>query len=78
MIWKMKLTAFLDQTHIHPFIDLDMEIFFTKRKSLREKCIEAYGEGFGVIYDYICRGVPVGGFRDTAIILQMIEDVKRK
>lgn len=53
-----------------------MEIFFRKRKSLRDKCIEAYGEEFGEIYDSLCMGIPVGGFKETAIILQMIEDVK--
>lgn len=56
--------------------DLDMEIFFRKRKSLRDKCIEAYGEEFGEIYDSLCMGIPVGGFNATAMILQMIEDVK--
>lgn len=58
-----------------------MKIFFKifkKRKSLRDKCIEAYGEEFGEIYDNLCRGIPVGGFKDTATILQMIEDVKNK
>ena len=49
-----------------------------KRKSLRDKCIEAYGEEFGEIYDSICNGVPIGGFEETAIILQMIEEVKNK
>lgn len=53
-----------------------MEIYFRKRKSLREKCIEAYGEEFGEIYDNICMGIPVSDFIGTAIILQMIEDIK--
>ena len=53
-----------------------MKLFFKKRKSLRDKCIEAYGEEFGEIYDNLCRGIPVGGFMETTIILQMIEDVK--
>ena len=39
-----------------------MKIFFKKRKSLRDKCIEVYGEEFGEIYDALCMGVPVGGF----------------
>lgn len=54
-----------------------MKSFFIKRKSLRDKCIEAYGEEFGEIYDSICMGIPVGGFKETATILQMIEDVKK-
>lgn len=53
-----------------------MEIFFRKRKSLRDKCIEAYGEEFGEIYDSLCEGIPVGGLKETVVILQMIEDVK--
>ena len=53
-----------------------MKLFFKKRKSLCDKCIEAYGEEFGEIYDSLCNGIPVGGFRETAIILQMIEEVK--
>lgn len=53
-----------------------MKLFFRKRKSLRDKCIEAYGEEFGEIYDNICNGIPIGGFLETAIILQMIENVK--
>lgn len=53
-----------------------MKIFFKKRKSLRDKCIEAYGEEFGEIYDALCSGVPIGGFKETVVILQMIEDVK--
>ena len=53
-----------------------MKIFFKKRKSLRDKCIEAYGEEFGEIYDSLCMGIPVGGFKETATILQMIEEVK--
>ena len=43
---------------------------------MRDKCIEAYGEKFGEIYDNICTGIPVGGFEETVIILQMIENVK--
>ena len=53
-----------------------MKIFFKKRKSLREKCIETYGEEFGQIYDDLCSGIPVGGFLETVVILQMIEEVR--
>lgn len=53
-----------------------VKLFFKKHKSLRDKCIEAYGEEFREIYDNLCRGIPVGGFMETAVILQMIEDVK--
>ena len=53
-----------------------MKIFFRKRKSLRDKCIEAYGEEFGEIYDSLSCGVPIGGLMETVIILQMIEEVR--
>jgi hypothetical protein len=55
-----------------------MKIFFRKRKSLRDKCIEAYGEEFGEIYDNLCSGISIGNFMETIIILQMIEEVKNK
>lgn len=53
-----------------------MKIYFRKRKSLRDKCIEAYGEEFGKIYDSLCMGIPVGSLMETVIILQMIEEIK--
>lgn len=51
--------------------------FFTRKPSLREQCIAAYGEDFGEIYDNLCSGIPVGGFVETAIVLDMIEAVKK-
>jgi hypothetical protein len=51
--------------------------FKKNRKSdLREKCIQAYGEEFGEIYDTLNSGGTVGGFLETALILDMIEAVK--
>lgn len=52
--------------------------FREKRKpNLREQCIQAYGEEFGEIYDNLNSGIPVGGFLETALILDMIEVVKK-
>jgi len=51
---------------------------FKKKPSLRDKCVEAYGEEFGQIYDDLCSGIPVGGFLETAVILDMIEKVKKQ
>jgi hypothetical protein len=52
--------------------------FREKRKSnLREQCIQAYGEEFGEIYDNLNSGISVGGFVETAIVLEMIEAVKK-
>ena len=52
--------------------------FREKRKpNLREQCIQAYGEEFSEIYDNLNSGIPVGGFLETALILDMIEAVKK-
>lgn len=52
--------------------------FKKNRKSdLREKCIQAYGEEFGEIYDTLNSGGTVGGFLETALVLDMIEAVKK-
>ena len=51
---------------------------FKKKPSLRDKCVEAYGEEFGQIYDDLCSGIPVGGFLETVVILDMIEKVKKQ
>ena len=51
---------------------------FKKKPSLHERCIEAYGEEFGEIYDKLGIGTPVGGFEETCIVIQMIEDIKNK
>ncbi len=47
------------------------------KDSLREKCINAYGEEFGKLYDFLNSGVPIGGFMETAIVIDMIEAVKQ-
>lgn len=54
------------------------EWFKRKRKpSLREQCIQAYGKDFGELYDTLNSGGTVGGFLETALILDMIEAVKK-
>ena len=50
---------------------------FKKKDSLRDKCIEAYGEEFGELYYEVCRGNAIGGFLETAAFLDMIEAVKQ-
>ena len=50
---------------------------FKKKKSLREKCVEAYGEEFGEMYDAINRGETIGGFIETCAFLDMLEAVKK-
>ena len=50
---------------------------FKKKKTLRDKVVEMYGEEAGVFYDKICQGIPIGGFLDPAIFLNMVEDARK-
>jgi len=50
---------------------------FKKKKSLRDKCVAAYGEEFGKMYDVINRGEAIGGFVETTAFLDMLEAVKK-
>ena len=45
--------------------------------SLRDKLVEMYGEEAGEAYDKINAGMPMGGFIETVIFLQMVEDAKK-
>lgn len=56
-------------------VDFFKKLF--KKDSLRDKCIAAYGEEFGKLYDSLNSGVPIGGFAQTAVVLDMIEAVKK-
>lgn len=59
-----------------------------KRRSfdLRQACIDKHskefgeeaGEEIGRMYDSINRGIPIGGFLETTIFLDMIERVKKE
>lgn len=46
-------------------------------KSLRQKCVDAYGKEFGEMYDMVNRGEPIGNMTETIIFLEMIEAVKK-
>ncbi len=46
-------------------------------KSLRQKCVDAYGEEFGVMYDMVNRGEPIGDMTETIVFLEMLEAVKK-
>ena len=50
---------------------------FKKKESLRDKCVAAYGEEFGEMYDAINRGETIGGFVETITFLDMLEAVKK-
>lgn len=58
-------------------LDKIKKLFRRKGKSdLRAKCVAAYGEEFGEIYDTLNSGGAIGGFLETACVLSMIEDIK--
>lgn len=50
---------------------------FKKKKSLRERCVEAYGEEFGEIYDRLGSGEAIGNFNETITIITMIQEVEQ-
>ena len=50
---------------------------FKKRKTLRDKLIEMYGEEAGIYYDKINQGIPIGGFLETVVFLNMVEEAKK-
>ena len=41
---------------------------------LRDKLVEMYGEEAGEMYDNINMGMSIGGFVESAIFMDMIED----
>lgn len=51
---------------------------FNKKGDLRKRCINAYGEDFGKIYDLMGEGVPVGNLAETMVILEMINRLRDK
>jgi hypothetical protein len=55
-----------------------IKYFKRKRFDLRQACINAYGEEFGVIYDKMNSGEPIGGFVETCAVLDMINNIKRQ
>lgn len=50
---------------------------FKKKESLRDKCVAAYGEEYGELYDALNRGETIGGFLETVVFLDMLEAVKQ-
>lgn len=49
---------------------------FRKKRDLRKACIEKYGEGFGKIYDNMNCGISVGGFLETVVYIDRIEQCR--
>ena len=53
---------------------------FNKKKNeaqVRDKLVEMYGEEAGVCYDKMCDGIPIEGFLETAVFLNMVEEARR-
>lgn len=50
---------------------------FKKKKTLRDKVVEMYGEEAGVHYDKTCQGIPIGGFLETAVFIDRVEEARR-
>ena len=44
-----------------------------RQKSLRDKVIEMYGEELAELYDKVNQGIPIGGFVETSIFIDMVE-----
>ena len=47
-------------------------------KWVKENIGEEYVSDFLEKYDNICRGIPIGGFYETAVFLDMIETIKEE
>ena len=50
---------------------------FKKKKTLRDKVVEMYGEEAGVYYDNLSQGIPIGGLFKTAVFIDMVEEARR-
>ena len=44
---------------------------------LRDKLVEMYGEEAGIYYDKINQGIPIGGFLETVIFLEMVKEADK-
>lgn len=49
----------------------------SSRDSLRDKLVEMYGEEAGVYHDKINQGIPIGGFLETVVFLEMVKEAEK-
>ena len=49
----------------------------SSQPTLQDKLVEMYGEEAGEAYDKTTRGIPIGGFLETAMFVYMIEDARK-
>lgn len=53
------------------------DVFRKKRPTtLRELCRREYGDEFVRMYDDVCDGIPIGGFAETIMFIEMVEAVR--
>ena len=50
---------------------------FKKKKTLRDKVVEMYGEEAGVYYDNLSQGIPIGGLLKTVVFIDIVEEARR-
>lgn len=50
---------------------------FKKKKTLRDKLVEMYGEEAGIYHDKINQGIPIGGFLETVVFLEMVKEAEK-
>ena len=50
---------------------------FKKKKTLRDKLVEMYGEEAGIYHDKINEGIPIGGFLETVVFLQIVKEADK-
>lgn len=50
----------------------------SRKSNLRQQCIDEYGTEFGMLYDKLNSGEPIGDFLYTISIVEMIEAVRKK
>lgn len=55
-----------------------LKSLFNNNDDIRERCVNAYGEDFGKIYDLMGAGTPVGNLEETLIVLEMINRLRDK
>ena len=51
---------------------------FKRKKSLKERCREEYGDEFVELYEKLCSGEPIGDMIATGMFIDMVERVKKK
>ncbi len=50
---------------------------FKKKKTLRDKVVEMYGEEAGAYYDNLSQGIPIGGLLKTVVFIDIVEEARR-